>query len=377
MGLIRIFLALVVAADHWQSLLLGPMGLSIDESLKLGFDAGSSVFFFYVISGFLITYALQTKYGHSGTGVAKFYQNRFIRIFSLYWPMVVVALLTVGPAWSALMSADLADKLTGLFIFGMDWRIAFSAYPELHFEAAIRGLQQAWTLGAELVFYALAPLLMRSVVPAIAVALLSLALRFFFVASMGPALHSVWTYVFFGTAICFFMFGHLICRAAERWKILQRPWLAVIFLAGSFMIMVAAPYKDFDSPRFWLAISCFTMSLPGLFHATKNSRWMNYMGDLSYPVYLVHVIVFMWIGGETAGAVFSMVGKSQATAPLASLAFLLLVLCSAIVAHHILEKPAARIMRFTSGCLRKCFSAQLTAAGRGGARQEIPREIVG
>lgn len=96
MGLIRLFLALVVAIDHWRVIMLSERSISLDDVFKFGFNAGYAVMFFYVISGFLITYTLTRNYKTDRSGFAAFYKNRFIRIFSLYWPMVIVAFILIS-----------------------------------------------------------------------------------------------------------------------------------------------------------------------------------------------------------------------------------------------------------------------------------------
>ena len=69
MGLVRLFLALVVAADHWWVIVLVPMGIAPEDSYKFGFNNGYAVMFFYVISGFLITYTLRRNYRHDLGGM--------------------------------------------------------------------------------------------------------------------------------------------------------------------------------------------------------------------------------------------------------------------------------------------------------------------
>jgi hypothetical protein len=81
MGLVRLFLAFVVAVDHWRVTFLIPRDVNIDDAWKFGFNPGYAVMFFYVISGFLITYTLMRNYRPGLAGVAAFYRNRFIRIF--------------------------------------------------------------------------------------------------------------------------------------------------------------------------------------------------------------------------------------------------------------------------------------------------------
>src|SRR5829696_5079015 len=129
MGLIRLFLALVVAIDHWRVIMLHEKSIFLDDVVKLGFNAGYAVMFFYVISGFLITYTLTRNYKRDRSGVAAFYSNRFIRIFSLYWPMVILAFLLIAPAWPRFVAASLPDKFTAIFLIGLDWGLAFGSFP--------------------------------------------------------------------------------------------------------------------------------------------------------------------------------------------------------------------------------------------------------
>lgn len=140
MGLIRLFLALVVAVDHWRVIVLHEKSIFLDDVVKFGFNAGYAVMFFYVISGFLITYTLTRNYKRDRSGVAAFYSNRFIRIFSLYWPMVILAFIFVASAWPQFVAASLPDKFTAIFLIGLDWRLAFGSYPTPYWGGAISGL---------------------------------------------------------------------------------------------------------------------------------------------------------------------------------------------------------------------------------------------
>src|SRR3954447_82348 len=149
MGAIRLFLALVVVFDHIRTVALKPRSTDVDVVLALGFNAGFAVMFFYVISGFLISYVLNRKYGASTSGATAFYASRFVRIFALYWPLAVVVLLASPNAWPTFVAGGITDKLTNVFLLGIDWNTAFGNYPLQNPGAAISELWQAWTLGAE------------------------------------------------------------------------------------------------------------------------------------------------------------------------------------------------------------------------------------
>jgi peptidoglycan/LPS O-acetylase OafA/YrhL len=337
MGIVRLFLAWVVAADHWRTFAVDRGSSAIDDHYKLGFNAGYAVFFFYVISGFLITYTLTRNYDRDLPGTLAFYRRRFIRIFSLYWPLVIIALLMVPYAWTWFSSASPLDLWTNVFLIGMDWSIPFASYPAPHNAAAVNGLGQAWTLGAELTFYLMAPALMRSWRIGAALLVASLAVRWTFVITLGPGAHTVWTYWFFPSSVCFFMLGHLACLAGFRWPLLLRPALALPAILGSLAIMTFGPYQDFDGPRFWLSLVLFVLGLPGLFELTKQVAWMNLMGDLSYPLYLSHGIVLIVAAPLLAGLV-----------PFGPYASTVLWISAAtavsLIVHRLIEIPTAAAM---------------------------------
>ena len=344
MGLMRFFLALVVAIDHWRVIKLHETGVSLDDVVKFGFNAGYAVMFFYVISGFLITYTLMHNYRWDGPGIAAFYRNRFIRIFSLYWSTVILAFILVAGAWPQFRAASLPDQLTGVFLLGMDWRVAFASYPALHEAAAIKGLNQAWTLGAELTFYLLSPLLILSWKIAAIVLIASFGLRAFFVLRYGTDLQEVWTYFFVGTSFGFFMLGQLACLFSRR---LANRWLGVLLTIACFGVMTfGGSYASFDTPRFWVSVLLFSVALPGLFEATKSIRWMNALGDLCYPIYLVHTLVVILFGQWLLNGALSLESLDMTDRGYASLvAFGAATVVAAVLVHRLVEIPMAWAIR--------------------------------
>ena len=115
-------------------IILKPASLDTPEYYKLGMNAGFAVMFFYTISGFLMSIVLSEKYSPTAAGTANFYRSRFIGIFSLYWPMVIVVLI-VPDIRHMMLSDPPADKFTNFFLLGMDWRVSFASYPSDHWDA--------------------------------------------------------------------------------------------------------------------------------------------------------------------------------------------------------------------------------------------------
>jgi peptidoglycan/LPS O-acetylase OafA/YrhL len=222
----------------------------------------------------------------------------------------------------------------------MDWRLAFASYPDAHWDATVIGLRQAWTLGAELTFYLAAPLLLRSWKTALTLLLLSFGARFALAA--GQSSYS-WLYHFPGATFGFFLLGHFACLAAMRWPIGANRWLGLMLLAGSFAAMTwGGSYAVFDGRRLWLSVLLFAASLPGVFAATKDIRWLNLAGDLSYPIYLTHALVLALLAPYLWSFAMPLAAMSAMSLGYVSLAvFLGAAIVAGAAAHWGLEKPLA------------------------------------
>ncbi|MFC7669302.1 acyltransferase family protein [Hymenobacter humi] len=215
MGILRLLLALSVLVAH-----SGPL---------FGFQAVGgeiAVQAFFMISGFYMALVLSGKYGPGTYGL--FISNRLLRLFPVYW---VVLALTLGVSFTLLALGALPPKLAdwqafgpalgwsgslalvwaNLFILGQDVLLFLGLNPStgrffftpdfLHTQPQLWNLlfvHQAWSLSLEIMFYLLAPALMRCRTLPLAVLLLcSVGLRVALV-QQGFA-SDPWSYRFFPT----------------------------------------------------------------------------------------------------------------------------------------------------------------------------------
>lgn len=345
MGAIRLFLAFVVVVHHLRAIILKPAGLDTPKYYKLGMNAGFAMMFFYIISGFLISTALSEKYPPTSKGTAQFYRSRFIRIFSLYWPMVAIVFIALPFTRAEFASNSMSDKFTNLFLLGIDWRLSFADYPADHWNAAIFSLRQAWTLGPELTFYILAPFILRSRKAALAIFAGSAITRAICIHMVG--FRELWTYYFLPSTILFFMLGHLVQTAAQEWRALRSPKIGCAVLFVSVCCLLVGSYADWDSLRFWFAVLFFALSLPGIFAATKDTKLLNMLGDLSFPVYLVQLLVI--VEANNIG-LFRAMPHSALVVLIVALA---MTFVCAVATHWLLEKPTAWVMRTAALAFRR------------------------
>jgi peptidoglycan/LPS O-acetylase OafA/YrhL len=237
MGLLRTYLALSVVLIH-AGPLYGIMGIPGDAAVQT----------FFIISGFYMALVLSGKY--QGPGATRLYfVSRFLRIFPLYWLVAFASLvyftliaprdfdcaathlaahcvvaddlmsqyaaLDAGPLLYLLAAnaTGFASELT-LFLTldgsgGLDytdnfWRDGNVVYPLLL-------MPQTWSVSLELVFYLLAPLLVRrSFGFVLGLFLATMGLRILIYRLIGA--HDPWTYRFFPTELGLFCAGVLACK---------------------------------------------------------------------------------------------------------------------------------------------------------------------
>ncbi len=202
MGTIRLFLALSVALAH---LALFLFKIDHPDYLLFGIGGGHAVMMFFVVSGFLMSFVLEQKY-HGGHDIAEFYRARFLRIYPLWWAMILVVLVAIGiTRW---VDKPAIDHLTTLILFGADWRMAFTAYPETY-DVLPGPLGIGWSLVPEVCFYLIAPFILRSNVLAVTLFVASSTLRAIVLSYFlyGPQWFNL-AYIFFPTLLPFFLAGH-------------------------------------------------------------------------------------------------------------------------------------------------------------------------
>lgn len=318
MGTLRLLLALAVVAAH--------AGPAFGWSWLTMTEGPRSVQAFYAVSGFYMTLVLHEKYvGPGSYGV--FLRARLLRLFPLYAVVaaatVVAALLSQAAGlgvfpplacWQAhggaLSATDVALlAASNALLFGQDalcfaaldpaagglgWHANAFAQPQPAWPFLF--VPQAWTVCVELMFYAVAPLLVRRPVWLLAgLALLSYLARAWTIRTFGVG-WDPWTYRFFPFELAHFLLGALACRgyfALRARDLLPRP-ACLAALAAAIALPIAAPSLGDDVWKGWYAapglVPLLACMLPFVFAATRNNRLDRAVGELSYPVYLVHFL---------------------------------------------------------------------------------------
>jgi peptidoglycan/LPS O-acetylase OafA/YrhL len=270
-------------------------------------DGQMAVQCFYMVSGFLISLILSGKYDTStASGLRLFYTNRALRIFVPYWTFLVLIVVTrlataTDGALNKLVSQwpdmSLAARTyllpTNLFVVGQEWA-AWLSYDQgsltwvwdsngrapTHLSQFLI-IPQAWSMSLELMFYALAPFLVRrywlALVAYIAAtyAARELLMRHGFNGSG-------FVYRFFPLELGLFLGSVLAHRAFELWDARIKIPLAVsvVVTAALLAMLFVLPYWWFwESHRFYLLVA---LALPSLFQVARHYPLDRWLGELSY-----------------------------------------------------------------------------------------------
>ena len=341
MGILRLYLALCVIGNHSEAVL--PWRVH---------GGAVAVQIFFIISGFYMQFILGS--GKYGT-VSQFYLSRWLRIVMPYLVASVCVVLasvamglatgdyltlaaTVHPSGNGLLGTSLA-LLSNVTIFFQDWIMFLSheAGESLRFTADFRAdahplyrylwIPPAWSVGVELTFYLTAPFLVgRLSSAAIGVVMaLSFAARLLCYGWLYLD-HDPWTYRFFPFEVFHFCLGILACRLMQRFPstfnrittateglagrlgVLFLPVMAgcvlvtarLHLLANSFITLcsslVAADAPAMaDAVSLELAIAAWVVIIPVLFSMTRRLAADRFVGELSYPVYLLHYTVILLV----------------------------------------------------------------------------------
>lgn len=268
---------------------------------------------------------------YRGKGLWLFYSNRALRIYVPYlvvWTSTLVLSIvilahkgyTFGNFNALLVNAKNFDLVTWIYvsitsiaILGQDVGLYLGYengalyFTKQFWTSAVQVpnfqlLPQSWSMSLELMFYLLAPFLVfRSTFTLVAIVLFSLAVR---VIAFHHGLHAdPWLYRFFPAELALFVGGLLAHRIYAHRAVSRVICTTPLVVHGGTLLAIAlvlgfAPPINFYARYFvsstswggypWGAYLCLALSLPFLFQFSRRYAWDRALGDLSYPVYLIH-----------------------------------------------------------------------------------------
>ena len=350
MGLIRIFLVICVVLVH----------NGINEP---GIHGNLSVMAFFLISGFYMALVLNERYQDNTRG---FYLARYLRLWPGYF---VVMLMTVYfyPFQSMPTLAGIWAYFSSIVLFFQEtlWWVAVNKVngslvwfgpnepggPALLLVWFTR-MAHMWSVGIELLFYLAAPFIAckprRIIVVFVAAyavhAWMLYALPFDHPLQIRSAAGFFWLFALG-------MLSYWIWRALrDNLPKIGKSWyMPVLGVAATYLCIAGAQLTLPATGAPLLLSDLFLMIFAAVvifaFQITSKISWDRTIGELSYPLYLVHwPIVALWVTDHRGDWLWS-------------LALVSLSLAIAGLLHLIAERPVEKIRRRLQGPA-KAFSPQ-------------------
>lgn len=305
MGVLRLLLALSVLFSHGE----------VSEFYI--FSGNFAVEVFFAVSGFYMAMVLQSRYDLS----KDFYLSRLWRLFPTY--LLVVAMsafllnflgkndwnLLSGEAYILALFSNITLLFQDVSLFLqllpspegliLSWTHDFTQSDTPFFKYML--IPTAWSLSMEIYFYLLVPFLTK------------LSNKMLYAILLGSAFLRVvgfltgfneggWVFRFFPFEIMFFIMGIFLYRKRTFFiRIVDNvfPKRAALLLLWGICLGITLYGGGLDQLLFhrasYIFVGLFIVLVPFLFELTKRNRYDRFIGDLSYPVYLVHPLFYTYL----------------------------------------------------------------------------------
>jgi peptidoglycan/LPS O-acetylase OafA/YrhL len=321
MGYYRLLLAIFVLLSHTRLFFAG-------------FDQGiAAVIGFYLLSGYVMTLLASKYYAHWRHWPA-FAADRLLRILPQYFfyaglTILLIHTVSIKNDWEAHCTPAMA--WLNLAILPR----YFSTSPA-YYSCAL--LPQSWTLGVELLFYAILPVLLLFWNRYIALAAAAGSLVIYGKAYLG-LINTFWYgYIHLSGTLFIFIAGASFASPgriwfAYRWGV----WAAAVIL---LVHLFNAPhlYALASSKETLAGLVIFIPAL-GFIRRFKTTPTEQFAGNLSYGVFLNHFLLFL---------LFTYAGFTAETAP-QRLVLLALSLSTSALSFYLVEYPIMRWRRLWRG----------------------------
>jgi peptidoglycan/LPS O-acetylase OafA/YrhL len=314
-GILRLFLALCVVAGHSTTSVFG-----IIPPVWSSF----AVMVFFIISGFYMALVMDGPYRNKPK--AAFYLSRAARIYPAYWISLVFAAAVAfyvsgweafAPFWSLAWHQKIYAAFSNLFIFGFELSYFFCLAPAGTDQClpvnVVMLNSPAWSISVEMMFYLLAPWLVRDLRGSAVLAAIGMAWNFAapymdidtIRSVLGNSPHTSETalkYYALPSSFLFFGAGAFAYHFIYKRHILvqNRPSSALLYLAvvgatGVFALTVSPLMA-------WWQMLAFAVGVPALFSLTRLNGLDRTIGELSYPIYILHLPVVILLRHLNIGA---------------------------------------------------------------------------
>jgi peptidoglycan/LPS O-acetylase OafA/YrhL len=312
---LRFFAAFFVVIHHAEQIRMKYTSFHLKEFSFFN-NGGIAVMFFFVLSGFLITYLLLKEQNATHKiNIKNFYVRRILRIWPLYYLLVIIGALIVP-----LLIKSVGYNYEMPYTFG-----EVSLYYLLFLPFCVNIiyghhlLEPLWSIGVEEIFYIIwAPLMkyLKENVLTIILGTIFIKLVFdmvvYFFKMDGIIIRVLGTLQFHAMAVgglgAYCIFNDIINVSKSRWFSLPIQIIVLLLLFFRFCFSNILSENSlffrllFDVPIFsdlllvvvfaWLIIN---VSLNSKSILKLDTKFLNWGGEISYGIYMYHMLVIFGI----------------------------------------------------------------------------------
>jgi len=282
-GLFRLILALLVSQSH----ITGPINHPLLAPLTPHFNPGSfAVIGFYILSGFLMTAIIRTKFSTArGVAIKNFYTHRLLRIFPLYYFYLFLTLILLIINRQFVFS--FLGTLAHLTIIPLNYYQLIHVNLQTH--TVNPAITPAWSLAAELQFYLLIPFLITR--PRLKLTLFITSLLSFILTAANLNEPFFATYIaptgmLFAFLTGSYLWDYQTNRRGQEALLICLTWI-ILF---AFLFYLFARHHTAAGVNAELTLG-FLLLAPAISILSKlrgGGAADNFLGGLAYPVFLSH-----------------------------------------------------------------------------------------
>lgn len=291
-GIFRFYLALLVVSRH---LIHVP---NVGEYAVSGF---------FVLSGYLMTLIMNQSYGYTRVGLRRFWVNRALRLYPTYFAILMISLIIIF-----YVGEKNAEQYQSNLILPQNFSEIFfnisMIYPNfIPSEYPVRLSPTTWALTVELGFYLLISLgFSKNIYVTVAWFVVSIIYTFYFVfiTTDGSFDRNNLYYSLFAGSLPFSVGALLYYAKKPHLRRLSDAaaflvvatmvsLIAVNAILSAFMVSIGAP-EIVQTASFILNIAFSALCvyvLAGVSCSERVKALDKWLGDLSYPIYLIHIQV--------------------------------------------------------------------------------------
>lgn len=299
---LRAFAALAVVFHHIE---LYKHRLGMDSLYKISFVNGfienlgkNGVYLFFVLSGFLITYLLLEEKSITGEiSVSKFYKRRILRIWPLYYIIVVVGFFLLPFLYGSFSGffegqTSFNERIENL-VYGKNLLLFlfFFSNVTLHVFGGVAGAAQSWSVSVEEQFYFIWPWIVKffsnilGVVLFMIVIIINLINYNIHIFNSVPILKA-----FFSTFnVDLMAIGGIIAIVYRNYKEIVKKIVTnrIVVLLIVMLVISQLFYKTFLTT---ISLS-FGMLILVFIENNIKIKWFSGLGKWSYGIYMYHPMV--------------------------------------------------------------------------------------